>query len=406
MIYKEFYYTDPRICQITDYSYYTLNNLLNYTNAELFCRDSCYSYLPIIASNATYKEFKYYCHSRYAQSVWIGCNNLSGNGYAWIDGSNFDFGGNVSGGIYPWYADEPDNNANIEACVAMSNSDLWHGIACNTEQLTVCQDCSAPYTLITSKLTWDNAKTYCNNHCGSDLVSIHGGNQNDFATHISNIHRDSTWIGLYWDINILEWQWSDNSISGINYLYPWYPSRPSDISLGEHCTEMWLDGQFLWSNNDCTNQQSFICGHCDGVLNKYVFVQLPMQYDNAQQYCTNTYNTDLASIHSQRDMDEAVLLCELRINPYSCWIGETISKQRVILFGMMVQRLISVQFGVNIRGKQVGQIMMALKTVDIYGMIIVIIGTISYVIWINILFVMLHQNYVLILMLTGLCKEL
>ena len=51
--------------------------------------------------------------------------------------------------------------------------------------------------------------------------------------------------------------------------------------------------------------------------NKYVVVELPMHYPNAQAYCEENVGTDLASIHSDADNDEALSLCA----SHDCWIG-------------------------------------------------------------------------------------
>ena len=76
-----------------------------------------------------------------------------------------------------------------------------------------------------------------------------------------------------------------------------------------------MDG--LWQTNECSDRKPFLCQSCDGELNKYIFHIATDSHANSQDYCRNMYGTDLASVHSERDQDEVMGLCD----GYKCWLG-------------------------------------------------------------------------------------
>merc|ERR1740123_597216 len=51
---------------------------------------------------------------------------------------------------------------------------------------------------------------------------------------------------------------------------------------------------------------------------KYIYVDFGRNFEKAEKHCQDTYQTELASIHSQSDQDEATSLCAVDRN---CWIG-------------------------------------------------------------------------------------
>ena len=55
--------------------------------------------------------------SAIGSNYWIGLQNISSI-YQWDDDSPFDFASDISGGVDPWYPNEP-NNAGGEDCGEM-----------------------------------------------------------------------------------------------------------------------------------------------------------------------------------------------------------------------------------------------------------------------------------------------
>ena len=62
-----------------------------------------------------------------------------------------------------------------------------------------------------------------------------------------------------------------------------------------------------------------LCNHCNGKLNKYIISRKTTSDDNALYLdnfdaniqCNSAWNTSLASIHSEHDLDEARILCQI-----------------------------------------------------------------------------------------------
>eukprot|EP01084_Bolivina_argentea_P202602 346144_1 len=134
------------------------------------------------------------------------------------------------------------------------------------------------YYLNQKLLTWNQAQSYCQLHCKSELASIHIIEYNTFEIQIMNYttkwkdyltdtstrdhfnnlkSRDiHVWIGLH-DATpnnmITEWQWSDGS--NVNYgttmgQYPWNPNvLPSSIPNAP-CVRF-DEKDHEWINDDC-----------------------------------------------------------------------------------------------------------------------------------------------------------
>merc|ERR1719464_2001308 len=51
---------------------------------------------------------------------------------------------------------------------------------------------------------------------------------------------------------------------------------------------------------------------------RYLFINLARQWEVAEIYCQDIYGTNLASIHSQSQQDEATATCDDNVK---CWIG-------------------------------------------------------------------------------------
>uniref|UniRef100_A0A914DPD2 C-type lectin domain-containing protein n=1 Tax=Acrobeloides nanus TaxID=290746 RepID=A0A914DPD2_9BILA len=77
---------------------------------------------------------------------------------------------------------------------------------------------------------------------GSDLVSIHSKQEQDFIVSLITQNTWGIWIGLYFDFSTESWKWTD----GTAYNYTnWAPSEPTG---SEYCTH--FDGfrDYMWND--------------------------------------------------------------------------------------------------------------------------------------------------------------
>ena len=317
-----------------------------YEDANQYCIDECDSTLPILYDNQTYHQFLHYLRTEVGEryTTWIGLSNITGDGFEWVDGGDYSFGSDISGGVYPWANGEPNGyrdpskDYRQQKCTVMRHwnpqNDLWDDFDCESNWHVVCNSCyKQAYVLIQSKFKYLDANRYCNNHCGSALASVKNRVWNYQAIyiaetlHIQHTSDDGIWIGLnqigiypYWNWMVdgtnRNWAWDNN--------YPWIPNNPnySDVDT---CAQMSdHNGEQLWSNINCEDEKSSICHSCDGQLNKYIYVYNDgnYRYDQAQEQCQILFGTDLASIHSDRDLHEAQLLCNAtQTIDRSCFVG-------------------------------------------------------------------------------------
>ena len=59
---------------------------------------------------------------------------------------------------------------------------------------------------------------------------------------------------------------------------------------------------------------------CDTFSNNYIFIQQQLPWNESQTYCKQTYGSDLASIHTDTQNEEAMKLCDIGMKN-GCMIG-------------------------------------------------------------------------------------
>lgn len=134
-----------------------------------------------------------------------------------------------------------------------------------------------------------------------------------------------------------KFQWSDGSSVDFGN---WFVDEPNGAGGTEDEVEMRMacDGYACfhgqWNDNSgATVRQPFLCEKSPP---KYTMVDIPMSWGAAQQHCRTFFN-DLASIHSDKDHEQAVNACKMRsganpcdqvwkdadtcVGSAGCWIG-------------------------------------------------------------------------------------
>eukprot|EP01084_Bolivina_argentea_P154096 268650_1 len=205
-------------------------------------------------------------------------------------------------------------------------------------------DIFSDYYLNINLFNWFFANEYCQQHCYSNLASMH--NDIDYKYILQLIDNEqysfSTVFGTWFGLNQIssneniqtgtgQWLYIDNQTFDYGSFYrhyPWEINQPDGLNAGQRCMRLWKDAENQWDDEFCdVNSMQFVCNTCEwNVLTKYVIIadKIFGNYSAAQIECENTFGTDLASVHSRRDYDEIDLLCylhALNTDTYNCWIG-------------------------------------------------------------------------------------
>ena len=199
------------------------------------------------------------------------------------------------------------------------------------------------YYLSPNRFTHESAKLFCSDWCGSSLASIHSHFQNEEAIAIikrqDTINEDQNiWMGLE-NITIsattINASWIDGT--SLNYgsaqnIKPWSTGQPNQemsCSTFDHLT-------YEWDDKECDiswYKIRLLCNHCDGVINKYVVSKDGYSWEAAKEYCENSIGTTLASIHSERDNEEAISLSKLSGHNNYWWFGlNDVQDQRIFVY--------------------------------------------------------------------------
>lgn len=178
---------------------------------------------------------------------------------------------------------------------------------------------SSEYYLSFNHFTWDNAETFCKDRCQSNLASIHNDQEMEEinALLINNTDHDSIklsdniWFGL-------------NKNESANFVY----TDGTPFSYGSDKIIPGIHNQFAlsfnqisktydWLNIDGNSmKQMFICQQCEWhVIEKFVISHshsgsyIGATFANGE--CDRIFSTELASIHSEADMNSLIFLNEL-----------------------------------------------------------------------------------------------
>eukprot|EP01084_Bolivina_argentea_P232379 391673_1 len=112
--------------------------VLEMSDADALC-SFCYgTNLVSIHSSSQNDEAKSLC----TDECWIGANDIVTESiWVWTDGTPFDYGNDISGGIYPWdnNGGQEPNNANNEDCAHLDGTAKnWNDEHCDDNFATLC----------------------------------------------------------------------------------------------------------------------------------------------------------------------------------------------------------------------------------------------------------------------------
>ncbi|KAF7229877.1 macrophage mannose receptor 1 isoform X1 [Nothobranchius furzeri] len=165
--------------------------------------------------------------------------------------------------------------------------------------------CSCDYVFLGKEpMTWSQAQTYCRERY-SDLAIVN--NPKDMNIIVDNMDKNnlySFWIGLH--ENELTWRWSAPEELYYNdtkaEFWNWATGEPNNQMDIPHCVGIEDTGR--WRDLDCSLLYCFICfDGQDGAPQAKVFVQTPMRWTDARQYCREEH-TDLVGVRTSAENEE------------------------------------------------------------------------------------------------------
>eukprot|EP01083_Nonionella_stella_P191865 709775_1 len=246
---------------------------LSWNDSNTFCKSSYGTTLASIHNDTQNDEANSLCPTGApTYSCWIGGNDGyvawydAGLSYEWLDGTAFDYGSDLSGGVGPWSGGNPDINDGREHCLEIyQDGDGWNDAPkCENDKPFLCNH-PFPRSYISHTditLSWNDSNAFCEFSYGTTLASIHSDAQNDEAGLLcpTSGPTDACWIGGNDHNSYSEWldgtpfDYGHDTSGGV---YPWLSGNPDGGT--EHCLELRQDNR--WNDNECDNLRPPICNY-------------------------------------------------------------------------------------------------------------------------------------------------
>merc|ERR1712098_636979 len=125
---------------------------------------------------------------------------------------------------------------------------------CGSDWILVGSSC---FHISSEEGDWHQGQDYCTG-LGAQLASVRTQEEQDV---LAGLAGGNAWIGLHDMQGEGEHTWEDQS----DLLYSnWEPGQPDNSGQfmwwgGEDCVEMSMDYSFRWNDQDCDNQNKYIC---------------------------------------------------------------------------------------------------------------------------------------------------
>ncbi|XP_058236152.1 putative C-type lectin domain family 20 member A [Hemibagrus wyckioides] len=222
-------------------TYYLIQERKTWDNAKAYCR-ATYTDLAIIKSNEEMANLQNVAQTQqFSSNAWIGM-------YTNINKWQWSMGNEPLGSFTSWITGEPENMMGNERCV-FTQQCLWHDAPCAWRVPFVCFDDrktgSDSYILITQRMTWYDAQSYCRQH-HTDLASARNATENS----IIGSKNDLSWIGLMRD----PWFWTDQTTDVS--IITWSRGTIEDYLMNKSC--VYLNGGQA-DVEQCSNILPFFC---------------------------------------------------------------------------------------------------------------------------------------------------
>ena len=113
-------------------------------------------------------------------------------------------------------------------------------------------------------ISWSDAEDYCNNNYGTNLVSIHNGDENEMIFSLLSTPANTlifAWIGLNDQVTDGTFEWSDGTSFNSNNYQEWNlgTGEGESNNPSENCVSYYTNGYWIDINCDITAINHFIC---------------------------------------------------------------------------------------------------------------------------------------------------
>ncbi|KAL3967109.1 mannose receptor, C type [Sarotherodon galilaeus] len=229
--------------------YQFVNQLMNWTEAQSYCREHFTDLVTIYNSNIN--QLLLSMSPNIDTYAWLG---LYDDRYSWkwsMEGKLFYVGSTHE--FLIWANGQPDCvNAN-EYCVALQGQTQMNDRPCGDSYPFLCYNAkNTSYILVKESRSWSEAQSYCRTY-HTDLTSIRSKEEKSNITlTLNGSGVQYVWIGLYRD----PWAfWSDNTTSTFTN---WMPSQPNNYNSAQYCVTMYfMSGK--WSDSACNEKAYVFC---------------------------------------------------------------------------------------------------------------------------------------------------
>ncbi|XP_015257242.1 PREDICTED: secretory phospholipase A2 receptor-like [Cyprinodon variegatus] len=182
--------------------YYFVNKLLNWTEAQTYCRQMNADLATILNSEEQNQLIQTLTSAGHHSNVWFGLFNEID--WKWSDG----YTGNGSD-YRNWRVNHPTRHDLNELCVGSHYNGGWFDADCAGHRHFLCYKGShldPEFVYVNTLLNWSNAQIYCRENF-VDLATIKDYTEYQQVQRLIPTYHHS-WIGLYRDPNL---HWSNGS---------------------------------------------------------------------------------------------------------------------------------------------------------------------------------------------------
>ena len=168
--------------------------------------------------------------------------------------------------------------------------------------------------------TWFMAQQFCREQYGTNLASIMNPLEQRQLRHVCDeiAGYGHCWIGLRRPFGT----WQDGKPVMFTNFGPLGINNLHEAPI--NCMEVLsMRDNFRWNAQLCTVRRPFVCEIArKRTRGKYIAIGKILSWESAENYCQQTFNTDLASIETRKENRLAMNLCrDISSDMHHCWIG-------------------------------------------------------------------------------------